>query len=138
MPKLTWTVPLLVVVAAGCEALSGPAAVRIRTSAASYQLGASIVYTAANTGSESVYLASCCGGAIAALDRWDGGSWSNYRSGACLALCPMVPIEVTAGRSYAGTVSLSDTGVYRVHLGVATAWGAQPDWSAVSNAFEVR
>ncbi len=50
----------------------------------------------------------------------------------------MDAVELEAGGVASSTTAVSDTGRYRLHLGVATSRTAAADWSAASNAFEVR
>jgi len=126
-----------VVLAVGCEAPSSPLAVRIQTESPSYQLGAPITFTVTNLGGSSVFLARCCE-VSTAVDRWQDGRWLGFSSGGCLAICPMDAIELGPWGSYGGTTGISDTGRYRLHLGVATSRSREPNWSPTSNPFEVR
>jgi hypothetical protein len=125
---------LFLLLAAGC---TDPQGVGVLTDAPAYRLGGPVGFTVSNVGPRAVYLARCCDIAVA-IDRWRDGRWSGYTSGACLATCPMDAIELGPGRTRAGATGVSDTGRYRLRLGVATSRAAAPDWTRTSNPFEVR
>ena len=123
--------------ALACEAPSGPTSIRIQTRSATYAFGTAVTFTIVNGGSRAAYLARCCD-VDYALDRWTAGRWATYSSGGCALVCPTDAIELQSHGSYPGSAGVSDTGRYRLHVGVATARSGQPDWSPTSNSFDVR
>ena len=128
---------LALALAASCESPSAQTRVRIQTDAPQYAVDARILYTVFNNGEGFVYLARCCDHPQVALDRRQGSAWTDYSSGACLAVCSMAPFAIPPHAGYLDTIVLGDTGTYRLRLGIAPSVAGQPDWLA-SNAFEVR
>jgi hypothetical protein len=128
---------VMFLVAAACKSASGPASVQIQTQAPRYQAGEAVTFTVANSGSQDVFLSYCCTIAVA-LDRWQGSRWLNGNPGGCLAICSMVAIRVPAYGSHLDSAVVTDTGRYRLRVGVASSRDGPPDWSQTSNVFEVR
>ena len=122
----------------GCESPSGLSGVTVRMSDSLYTAGTMVAFTVLNNGTSVVYLSRCCSHATVEVDRWQGAEWASYRSGACLALCPVGSVEIPPriGRVDT-TATIPDTGRYRLLVGVAPAAGAQPEWVA-SNDFQIR
>jgi hypothetical protein len=134
-PKLAL---VAVVLAVGCEAPSRPPTVRVETTSPAFALGAPVTFTVTNLGGGPVYLAACCD-VVTLVDRWEDGLWRGPSDGvACLGICPMYPRELSPRATYSGSVSVADTGRYRLRFGIAGTWSGAPDWSRTSAPFEVR
>ena len=127
-----------------CSSTTGPGNnLQLKVSGAAFQrVGAPAVavvpFTLSNRGAASVSVARCDSRVMAAIDRWDGGSWVQYSSDACLAIYATAPLELAPGASISAERSVFEAGTYRLRVGTSKADGSDFDWSIVSGQFEVR
>ena len=128
---------LIILAATGCDSPSPFAGVEVKTLAATYSVGTAVTFTATNRGGTELYLSRCCEGAAVSVDRWQGSDWVNYRSGMCVADCRMDAIDLPPAVGYVDSTVVSDTGRFRLNLGLATSPAGTINWLA-SNDFEVK
>jgi hypothetical protein len=144
--KLRWGVLATVPVLATCEPPSSPdrglpdpgPGLRILTTAAAYDRGASAAVSVANVSADTLNVSECCGKVTVLVDQWDGTHWQAVSSGYCLAMCDMSPMGLPPGDSSVGTFGTPlDPGHYRVRV---FAWRPHGGGSgyAMSNRFDVR
>jgi hypothetical protein len=120
MRALAAVLLMLLTVVGACELLDGSGSagdLLIRTNRSTYAVEDSIEATVANTTHQPFFLENCCGPIILAVERWQEGAWTVYRSNACLLLCLSVPLELPPGeRRTAPVFTLDAPGRYRLIL----------------------
>jgi hypothetical protein len=67
-----------------------------------------------NDRASSVYVRACGDRPSVTIERRAGREWENAGEAVCIAVYPMVPIEVAARSGRPFTVSVREAGVYRV------------------------
>ena len=92
-------------------ACTEPTGIRVRTVADQYSLPpsgyAQIRYEVTNLSSHAVLLSRCDDQLNPAVDRWENGRWVSFYSGMCIAVLPMVPLELSPGATYASSKSMN-------------------------------
>jgi hypothetical protein len=126
------------VLSAGCTSSTAPTTLSVQLQSSPVQLGAPVPYTLANGSEDAVFVPSCCGRAVVLVDRSVGGRWEAYNGGFCQANCMMTPIRIAPHTSVTGSLSVSDTGRFRLRIEVAASLRGQPSWTTTSDAFDVR
>lgn len=142
--RIASAVPLVVCLAVACESPSRPGlpnpgpGLRLQTTAAYYQAGDTVSFTAVNVSFDTLWVSQCCNRLTVPVDRWDGVTWQQFSSDPCIAVCPQGPLMLAPQAGCTGMVYAAlATGQYRLHLGAARR-GDTTDWSAASNGFQVR
>lgn len=110
----------------------------VRTDSTAVRADSPVAFSMTNLGVRTVEVERCCTHAIPEVDRWQGSGWSPYRSAICTAVCVSDGIAIASGARVTDVWATSDTGTYRLRLGVRLAGGQAFEWTAASNAFEVR
>jgi hypothetical protein len=134
---------IAIVTLGACSSVSGPGNdLQLKVSGATFQrVGAPAVamvpFSLTNRGATSASVARCDSRVMAAVDRWDGGSWVQYSSDACLAVYITAPLELAPGATISAERSVLESGTYRLRIGTSKADGSDFDWSIVSGQFEV-
>ena len=99
---------------------------------------AGVPYSVTNTGDKAAFLPACGESPMAAIERFNGSTWEQYSGSACMAIMPMVPIDLRAGARVGGSMGISEAGRYRLRLSYADNGSMSQERLAYSNAFEVR
>ncbi len=137
-PRVSLTHLVTAILCAACASPTGPVAtLRVQTDTSEYALGAPVMFTAVNQGNVTLFLASCGERVMVAIDRWQDDQWRQYSGDACLAIYPMLPQPLEAGAAYRSSGAFREVGRFRLRLGVGDGT-APPEWSGVSNAFDIR
>jgi len=143
--RIPSAVPLFACLAVACETPSGgglPNAglgLRVQTAASYYQAGDTVSFSVLNVSFDTLWVSRCCNRITVPFDRWDGLAWRQVSGDPCLAVCPQGPLALAPRVSCTSLVySAFATGQYRLHVGAARRGDADTDWSATSNAFQVR
>jgi hypothetical protein len=132
-----------IVLLAACSSPSGPASVvEVSVTGANFErIGApaiaTVPFSVTNRGSSSVFVARCDSRVMAAVERWNGHSWVQYSSDACLAIYTTAAMELMPGASVTTSRPVPDPGVYRLRIGTTASASGEPDWSIVSGQFQV-
>lgn len=134
---------LAVALVGACSSSSGPAdVIEVDVPGERFQrIGspaiATVPFSISNRGSASAFVAQCGTRVMAAVDRWNGQTWTQDSGDACLAVYMSTPLELPPGASAAAARSVLQPGRYRLRIGVAHAAGGDLDWSIVSGHFDV-
>jgi len=99
---------------------------------------AGISYTVTNTGNKTVFLPACGASPMATIERFNGAAWEQWSGSACIAILPMVPIDLRSDARIDGSVGISEAGRFRLRLSYADNGSMSPERLAYSNAFDVR
>jgi hypothetical protein len=137
---------LALALAAGCSFPSGPQgappSVRIEVDPLVVDRGpdgaAVVAFRVTNAGTDTLFVARCGARLTVTVARLEAVGWVQRESGVCIATLPMSPIALPPGASLPGDRTVTAPGRYRLGLGLARSSSDAPDWTATSEAFDVR
>ncbi|HEX6940369.1 MAG TPA: hypothetical protein VF158_13225 [Longimicrobiales bacterium] len=97
-----------------------------------------VSFEVVNHGGSTAYVSACGERVLAAIDRLTDAGWVRHASDACLAIYPMVPIEIAPGDTLRGRRSIAGAGRFRLRIGARAGRDDRERWDAASNAFTIQ
>jgi hypothetical protein len=116
---------LLLMLLAGCTSpFAGESELEVRTSAATYHVGAVVPVSIVNRSDGALYVAHCNNRASLLLERRAGDAWEVWRQvngPLCLTIYPMGELRIDAGTSLTDSLHIDAAGEFRLRLGARRA-----------------
>jgi len=94
-------------------------------------------FTIVNHSGQSIFLTTCGDRVTLTVERFDGSGWVQHSSGVCQAFLLSVPLELQAGATVAGSVSVGESGLFRLRPTFALAQQTAPSLGRPSQTITV-
>lgn len=138
----------LLVLLAGCASATGPdspadVALSLDLSAETFTRdprtgSAATPFILENRGGATVLVPRCGDEVSVEVERQQGGRWTQYASGRCLANVVMTPVALPSGASVRGVWRAGEAGRFRLRVVAGCDCNLRIGYAAQSDAFEVR
>lgn len=135
---LRWLLPVVAVASLGACGLFGPETsdVMIVTDVAS--ANQPMRFTVRNVGSHVVFVSRCGDRVRPAVDRLGDDGWVNATASACQDNLPQAPWPLSPGEARVDSVTISQTGTYRLRVALTRETVNASSLSVASPRFVVR